>query len=74
MLQDVKESELRYRRLFEAAQDGILILDAQTGMIRDVNPFMMKMLDYTREEFVEKNCGRSARSGILKPARKPLKH
>ncbi len=48
------ESELRYRRLFEAAQDGILILDARTGMITDVNPFLMEMLGYSREEFVEK--------------------
>src|SRR5215216_2680181 len=47
-------SELRYRRLFEAAQDGILILDASTGMIEDVNPYLIKMLGYSREEFVKK--------------------
>ena len=47
-------SELRYRRLFEATQDGILILDAKTGMIEDVNPYLMKMLGYSREEFVKK--------------------
>jgi len=47
-------SELRYRRLFEATQDGILILDAGTGMIEDVNPYLMKMLGYSREEFVKK--------------------
>jgi diguanylate cyclase (GGDEF)-like protein/PAS domain S-box-containing protein len=52
--QNIKTSELRYRRLFEAAQDGILLLDAETGMITDVNPFLVKMLEYTREEFVEK--------------------
>ena len=45
---------MRYRRLFEAAQDGILILDAETGMITDVNPFLIKMLRYSREEFVKK--------------------
>lgn len=50
----IQTSELRYRRLFEAAQDGILILDAQTGAITDVNPFLIKMLGYSREEFVEK--------------------
>ena len=50
----LEESEARYRRLFEAAQDGILILDAETGMIEDVNPFLMTMLGYSREEFVEK--------------------
>ncbi len=53
-LQNIKTSEMRYRRLFEAAQDGILLLDAETGMITDVNPFLIKMLGYTREEFVEK--------------------
>ncbi len=52
--QDLKNSELHYRRLFEAAQDGILILDAQTGMIDDVNPSLIKMLGYSREEFVQK--------------------
>jgi len=50
----LRDSELRYRRLFEAAQDGILILDAETGAITDVNPFLIKMLGYSREEFVEK--------------------
>ena len=53
-VQNIKTSELRYRRLFEAAQDGILLLDAETGRITDVNPFLVKMLGYTREEFVEK--------------------
>ncbi len=52
--QKIRTSELRYRRLFEAAQDGILILDAQTGAITDVNPFLIKMLGYSRAEFVEK--------------------
>src|SRR5215211_136955 len=47
-------SELRYRRLFEATQDGILILNARTGMIEDVNPYLINMLGYSREEFVKK--------------------
>lgn len=50
----LRESELRYRRLFETAQDGILILDAKTGMIEDVNPYLIKMLGYSREEFIKK--------------------
>ena len=53
-VQKIKTSELRYRRLFEAAQDGILLLDAQTGAITDVNPFLINMLGYTREEFIKK--------------------
>ncbi|MBK8616685.1 MAG: GGDEF domain-containing protein [Anaerolineales bacterium] len=54
IVKKLKESELRYRRLFEAAQDGILILDAETGAIADVNPFLVNLLGYSREEFVKK--------------------
>jgi PAS domain S-box-containing protein len=43
-------SELRYRRLFETAQDGILIVDAGTGEITDVNPFLIDLLDYPFDE------------------------
>jgi len=52
--QSLRNSELRYRRLFESAQDGILILNAETGSISDVNPYLIDMLGYSREEFVEK--------------------
>src|SRR6476619_164957 len=45
-------SELRYRRLFETAQDGILILDADTGRIIDVNPFLLDLLDYPFESII----------------------
>jgi PAS domain S-box-containing protein len=47
-------SELRYRRLFESAKDGILILDAETGMIVDVNPFLVDLLGYSKDEFLGK--------------------
>jgi PAS domain S-box-containing protein len=50
----LKDSEARYRRLFETAHDGILILDAKTGLITDVNPYLMQRLDYSREEFLGK--------------------
>lgn len=46
------ESELRYRRLFETAQDGILILDAETGKIMDANPFLLDLLDYPFESII----------------------
>jgi len=48
----LKASEMRYRRLFETAQDGILILNADTGQIDDVNPFLTDMLGYTREQLL----------------------
>ena len=50
----LRASELRYRRLFESAKDGILILDAETGIITDVNPFMINLLGYSREFFLTK--------------------
>ena len=43
-------SEAQYRRLFESAQDGILIVEAETGQIRDVNPFLLDLLGFSREE------------------------
>jgi PAS domain S-box-containing protein len=57
---DVKKQELqmyekRYRRLFESAKDGILILNADNGMIMDVNPFLIEMLGYSKEQFLMKN-------------------
>jgi PAS domain S-box-containing protein len=54
MGESLKISETNYRRLFEAAQDGILILDAETGQITDVNPFMIEMLGYSLEELLGK--------------------
>jgi PAS domain S-box-containing protein len=45
-------SELRYRRLFEAARDGILILESDTGRISDVNPFLIVMLGFSHGELV----------------------
>ena len=50
----LQASEVRYRRLFETAQDGILILDGDTGEIDDVNPFLINMLGYVREEMLGK--------------------
>ncbi len=45
-------SEVRYRRLFEAARDGILILDAETGVIVDANPFLGELLGYSSATFL----------------------
>ncbi|MEP6672177.1 MAG: PAS domain S-box protein [Chthoniobacter sp.] len=52
--QALAASELRYRRLFESAKDGILILDAETGMVVDVNPFLVSLLGFSHEEFLGK--------------------
>jgi PAS domain S-box-containing protein len=55
--QALRTSELSYRRLFEAAKDGILILDVDTGRINDVNPFLFQLLGFSRSEMVGKTVG-----------------
>ena len=55
--QKLRASELSYRRLFEAAKDGILILDVDTGRINDVNPFLFNLLGFSRNEMIGKTVG-----------------
>ncbi len=50
--QALRASELSYRRLFEAARDGILILDVDTGCISDVNPFLIDLVGSSRDELI----------------------
>jgi two-component system, LuxR family, sensor kinase FixL len=50
----MRASEVRYRRLFEAARDGILLVDPHTRKITDANPFMTELLGYPHEELVGK--------------------
>jgi PAS domain S-box-containing protein len=51
---NLEVSEARYRRLFEAAYDGILILDAQSQQVIDVNRFLIELLRHPREYFIGK--------------------
>src|SRR3989304_1856788 len=51
---ELKASEVRYRRLFETAKDGILLLDADTGRITDANPFLQDLLGYSHTELLGK--------------------
>jgi PAS domain S-box-containing protein len=53
----VRASEIRYRRLFETANDGILIVDAESCRILDVNPYMIEMLGFSYEEYLGKGLG-----------------
>jgi len=50
----LKASEIRYRRVFETAKDGILILEADTGRITDANPYLQELLGYSRAELLGK--------------------
>jgi PAS domain S-box-containing protein len=53
----LRASELSYRRLFEAAKDGILILDVATGRITDVNPFLAELLGFSAREMMGQTVG-----------------
>ncbi|MGD1083856.1 MAG: PAS domain S-box protein [Verrucomicrobiota bacterium] len=55
--QAIRASEVSYRRLFEAAKDGILILDADTGRINDVNPFLTQLLGFSHDEMIGRTVG-----------------
>jgi len=52
---ELRDSELRYRRLFETAQDAILILDGNTGEIVDANRFILDLLGYPLDFFIGKH-------------------
>jgi PAS domain S-box-containing protein len=52
--EQLSASEVRYRSLFEAARDGIVILDADTGVVVDVNPFLVELLGYPRDVLLGK--------------------
>jgi PAS domain S-box-containing protein len=73
----IRNTEIRYRRLFEAARDGILILDPETRKITDANPFMTELLGYTHGELngkelweigllKDEKCSRKAFSALQK--------
>lgn len=47
-------SQIRYRRLFESAGYGVIVLDAVNQKIIDANPFMIELLGYSRDEFLGK--------------------
>jgi diguanylate cyclase (GGDEF)-like protein/PAS domain S-box-containing protein len=65
----LKVAELRYRRLFETSQDGILILDAETGEITDVNPYLVKLLGYPLKEFLGKKLWETGSFNVSKSSR-----
>ena len=50
----LRVSERRYRRLFETARDGVLLLNAETAQIEDANPFLTELLGYSHQELLGK--------------------
>lgn len=66
----LKLSEDRYRRLFETAQDGILILDSTVGKIMGVNPFLTRLLGYSQQELLGKQLWEIGLFGDIEANRK----
>lgn len=58
-----QSAEIRFRRLFEASKDGMLIAESKTGVILDVNPFLTRLLGYSRSEMLSKKL---SDEGMLK--------
>ncbi len=50
----LRVSDIRYRRLFESARDGILLLEGDSAEITDVNPCMVEMFGYRYDELLGK--------------------
>ena len=47
-----EDKEQPYRIVFEAASDGMIITDLETGLVVDANPAAIAMHGYTRDEFI----------------------
>lgn len=52
--EQLRISEIRYRRLFEATHDGVLLIDPVTSRIIDANPFMTRLLGYPHDQLIGK--------------------
>jgi PAS domain S-box-containing protein len=46
------ESEVRYRTLFENAQDGMALAETATGLLVDCNPALCQLVERSKEEIV----------------------
>jgi len=64
-IEDVTErreiAEIRFQRLFETAKDGIVVVDAETHTVEDVNPFFLQLTGMAREDFIGKSVTEAGR-------------
>jgi len=51
-VEEDKEYEARFRRLFETAQDGLLLIDHRIGKIVNVNKAIVELLGFSSEELL----------------------
>lgn len=56
-------AETRYKTLFETSEEGILVVDPDSGKIKDINPYLIDLLGYPRAGFMEKAIWET---GVLK--------
>ena len=67
-IEDVTErkeaAEVQYRRLFESAKDGIIVLESPSGVVVDVNPFFLELSRYPRTEIVGKRFSELGHSSM----------
>ena len=57
-IEDVTErrevAEIRFQRLFETAKDGIVVVEAETETVLDVNPYFLQATGFARESIVSR--------------------
>jgi two-component system CheB/CheR fusion protein len=63
-IEDVTErreiAEVRFQRLFETAKDGIVVIDVESETIRDVNPYVLQVTGFSREDFIGRDVAEVA--------------
>jgi len=67
-----RAAEAKYRRLFETAKDGIVLLDADSAEIIDVNPFVTDLTGYARDELIGKRLQETEALRDMKEAREAI--
>lgn len=55
--ESLRDSERRYRQLFEAESDAIFMVDVESGRFMDANPAAVAMYGYTKAEFLAMSAG-----------------
>ena len=55
-IEDITErreaAEIQYRRIFESAKDGIIVLDSPSGVVLDVNPYFLELCRYAKADLL----------------------
>jgi len=75
-IEDVTErreiAEIRFQRLFETAKDGMIVVDAESGAVEDVNPFFLQLTGFERAQFVGRSFADAGAAMEFRPAKEIL--